>query len=287
MKTALWIVMAAALVATVSCGDIESSDDDTASDADSDSDTDTDADTDTDSDTDTDADTDPGCTWTWFPLSLDGPEPMGTVHHDAVWMPEYGKMLVQGGIPDHETYMSMYDPVADTWESTTGCNNGDRPGIVWTGEYELKWANNGFYNPFTDTCGGIPSGGAAPTVDRWFTTVWTGTEMIVWGGGDSGTNTGARYLPGDPDPGAGSWTATSTGSNCPSARNDHTAVWADGQMIVWGGAWARYEHRREIQSDDKYLANDLHRNELPARARWAYGSLDRKQNDSLGGSQTN
>jgi N-acetylneuraminic acid mutarotase len=160
---------------------------------------------------------------------------MGTVHHDAVWMEEYGKMLVAGGIPGHETYMSMYDPVADTWESTTGCNNGDRPGIVWTGEYELKWANNGYYDPFTDTCGGIPSGGAAPTVDRWFTTVWTGTEMIVWGGGDSGTNYGARYLPGDPDPGAGSWTATSTGTGCPWARAHHTAVWTDNEMIIWGG----------------------------------------------------
>ena len=75
----------------------------------------------------------------------------------------------------------------------------------------------------------------APTGRYWHTAVWTGTEMIVWGGnlgGTTSTNTGGRY-----NPSTDSWTATST-TNAPAARYDHTAVWAEGtvnRMIVWGG----------------------------------------------------
>src|SRR4029077_8717831 len=65
------------------------------------------------------------------------------------------------------------------------------------------------------------------------TAVWTGTEMIVWGGDDfpSGKffNTGARY-----NLVTGTWTATST-INAPSPRYSHTAVWTGSEMIVWGG----------------------------------------------------
>src|SRR5439155_15187742 len=60
--------------------------------------------------------------------------------------------------------------------------------------------------------------------------VWTGSEMIVWGGaGVVYLNTGGKY-----NPVTDSWTATSI-SNAPEARDFHTAVWTDGEMIVWGG----------------------------------------------------
>ena len=62
------------------------------------------------------------------------------------------------------------------------------------------------------------------------TAVWTGSEMIVWGGEFSGySNTGGRY-----NPSTDSWTATSL-TNAPSARDGHTAVWTGSEMIVWGG----------------------------------------------------
>ncbi|HKP05057.1 MAG TPA: hypothetical protein VJU77_17025 [Chthoniobacterales bacterium] len=72
---------------------------------------------------------------------------------------------------------------------------------------------------------------SAPTGRETHTAVWTGTEMIVWGGtGASGNvNTGGRY-----NPGADSWTATST-SNAPTPRQTHTAIWTGAKMIVWGG----------------------------------------------------
>ncbi len=62
------------------------------------------------------------------------------------------------------------------------------------------------------------------------TAVWTGSEMIVWGGFDAGvSNGGSRY-----DPATDVWTATST-VDAPSGRRDHTAVWTGSEMIVWGG----------------------------------------------------
>ncbi len=70
-----------------------------------------------------------------------------------------------------------------------------------------------------------------PSARSDHTAVWTGSEMIVWGGFD-GLNlltTGARY-----NPSMDSWTATST-TNAPSFRHYHTAVWTGSEMIVWGG----------------------------------------------------
>ncbi|WP_041068093.1 Kelch repeat-containing protein [Thiolapillus brandeum] len=71
----------------------------------------------------------------------------------------------------------------------------------------------------------VPSG-------RFFhTAVWTGSEMIVWGGDDGSStfNTGGRY-----DPSTDTWTATTT-TGAPVGRSSHTAVWTGSEMIVWGG----------------------------------------------------
>ena len=71
----------------------------------------------------------------------------------------------------------------------------------------------------------------APLGRSLHTAVWTGSEMIVWGGynGFDPFNTGGRY-----NASTDSWTATST-VNAPFARVGHTAVWTGIQMIVWGG----------------------------------------------------
>src|SRR5215831_12388433 len=71
----------------------------------------------------------------------------------------------------------------------------------------------------------------APTARSGHTAVWTGSEMIVWGGyNGSYLNTGGRY-----NPSTHSWTATST-TNAPDARSNYTAVWDGSEMIVWGGS---------------------------------------------------
>ena len=70
----------------------------------------------------------------------------------------------------------------------------------------------------------------APTGRYLHTAVWTGSEMIVWGGYDgSFLNTGGRY-----NPSTDSWIATST-TNAPVGRQNFTAVWTGSEMIVWGG----------------------------------------------------
>ncbi|WP_200891833.1 kelch repeat-containing protein, partial [Candidatus Brocadia sinica] len=84
----------------------------------------------------------------------------------------------------------------------------------------------GAWNP-TSTSG-------APSARHEHTAVWTGTEMIVWGGqgfssGSIWLYTGYRY-----NPSTDTWTSTTT-SGAPSGRSVHTAVWAGTQMIVWGG----------------------------------------------------
>ncbi len=71
----------------------------------------------------------------------------------------------------------------------------------------------------------------APTARIKHTAVWTGSNMLVWGGQDSGgvVNSGGIY-----DPVADTWSATAT-SGAPTARLAHTAVWTGAKMIVWGG----------------------------------------------------
>jgi hypothetical protein len=78
-----------------------------------------------------------------------------------------------------------------------------------------------------------PSTTNAPTGRDYHTAIWTGSEMIVWGGTDGNgnyLNSGGRY-----NPSTNSWTATST-IDVPDGRADHTAVWTGSEMIVWGGS---------------------------------------------------
>ncbi len=71
---------------------------------------------------------------------------------------------------------------------------------------------------------------SAPDPRSDHTAVWTGTEMIVWGGYNGGSlNVGGRY-----NPATDLWTETpSTGA--PASRDAHTAVWTGTEMIIWGG----------------------------------------------------
>ncbi len=92
--------------------------------------------------------------------------------------------------------------------------------------FQISYAQ---YNTWTPT-----STVDAPQGRGYFTTVWTGSKMIVWGGwnvfgGGGNLNTGGLY-----DPETNTWTATSL-VNAPTGRNIHCAVWTGTKMIVWGG----------------------------------------------------
>lgn len=109
--------------------------------------------------------------------------------------------------------------------------------IVWgglIGGVGTSLNTGGRYDPLTDGWTATATGVNVPAARASNTTVWTGAELIVWGGQDADSlpvNTGGRY-----DPSTDSWAATSTGASAPSARRGHSAVWTGGQMIVWAGA---------------------------------------------------
>jgi hypothetical protein len=102
-------------------------------------------------------------------------------------------------------------------------------GYFYDGSFHI-FNTGGRYNPRTDGWTATSTTNA-PTARSAHTAVWTGSEMIVWGGGDTVNylNTGGRY-----NLGTNSWRATST-TNAPSARILHTAIWTGSEMIVWGG----------------------------------------------------
>jgi N-acetylneuraminic acid mutarotase len=67
---------------------------------------------------------------------------------------------------------------------------------------------------------------------RECSTVWTGSEVLVWGGGDGVTDygDGGRY-----NPTSDTWTSISS-VGAPIPRRGHSAVWTGTKMIVWGGS---------------------------------------------------
>jgi hypothetical protein len=71
----------------------------------------------------------------------------------------------------------------------------------------------------------------APEARHTGTAVWTGSEMIIWGGANRNgdLNTGGRY-----NPALDTWTATTT-TNAPTARGSQSTVWTGSEIIIWGG----------------------------------------------------
>jgi N-acetylneuraminic acid mutarotase len=132
----------------------------------------------------------------------------------------------------------------DTWTATSlvSATNAASHTAVWTGSEMIVWGGfecsphcsylntGGRYNPSTDSWTATSTTNA-PRPRYGHTAVWTGTEMIVWGGIDSPDvlNTGGRY-----NPSTDRWTGTST-TGAPTERRYHTAVWTGSEMIVWGG----------------------------------------------------
>jgi len=71
-----------------------------------------------------------------------------------------------------------------------------------------------------------------PTGRENHTAIWTGSEMIIWGGRDQFGNwidSGARY-----DPVSDTWARLPL-FGTPAARQNHHAFWTGSEMIVWGG----------------------------------------------------
>jgi hypothetical protein len=185
-------------------------------------------------------------TWTSFTLST-------TIRRDhTAVVADTGEMIVWGGVTFPAGFLNTgvrYAPGSGTQSptSTTGAPTG-RAGhtaiaigsgptsamIVWGGiDASGRTNTGGIYSPSSNTWTSMSTIGA-PTARAFHTAVWTGTEMIVWGGevdaAGSVTNTGGRY-----NPSTNTWVALPT-SGAPTARKRHTAIWNGSDfMIVWGG----------------------------------------------------
>ncbi len=186
----------------------------------------------------------------WSPVSGFN-APAARTHHTAVWSGD--QMIVWGGNNGNAVANNSggrYDPINDSW---TPVSQSGAPSprydhtAVWTGEEMIVWGgytgaftfgtlgDGAKYDPLSDTWSPISSTNQpSPRTDH--TAVWTGTEMLVWGGAsctgcaNAELGTGGRY-----NPVTDTWTAISA-VNAPEARFNHSAVWTGSKMIVWGGA---------------------------------------------------
>lgn len=161
------------------------------------------------------------------------------------WGGEAGGFFGDGG---------FYDPVADTWELIPAADpqlaplDRFQPTIVWTGDFLLVWSGWNFvdgdaqgrapglvYDPAAGTwramsVDGAPNAGSA-SKDA---VVWTGAELIVWGGENPAdrhakTGTGAAY-----DPVNDRWRALPL-EGAPQARLHPVSAWTGTDFLVFGG----------------------------------------------------
>ncbi len=187
-----------------------------------------------------------GCTDdTWNPVK-GGRQPTGRARHTAIWTGS--EMIIWGGINGPaQGGGGRYNPATDTWTAVSSAASPASRYIhtaVWTGTEMIVWGGytgatgitntGGRYNPTSDAWNPTSIGANCPSAREYHTAVWTGSEMMIWGGDQysspSKLNSGGRY-----NPASDAWTWISNGTNCPSARTRHTAVWTGSEMVIWGG----------------------------------------------------
>jgi N-acetylneuraminic acid mutarotase len=191
----------------------------------------------------------------------------GRIYHSAIWT--YAEMIVWGGGSEHQFYNDggIYDPVKDQWRSVSEANAPSgrwAHAAVWTGNEMIVWGgrgsfapshnknDGGLYNPTTDTWRPMNTAGA-PAPRSQMAAVWTGEELIVWGGWADGGDclaTGASY-----NPRTDTWTPLPL-ENAPEARMEPAFVWTGRELVIWGGllqggirssgTGARYDPDRKI-----------------------------------------
>ncbi|CAG1008510.1 hypothetical protein ANRL4_03899 [Anaerolineae bacterium] len=184
----------------------------------------------------------------WLTTSMSN-RPESRVSHSAVWTGQ--EMIIWGGetgTPGTVNTGYRYNPKTDSWSpiTTTTAPAARRfHSAIWTGSEMIIWGgegsnsgptygNGGKYNPVADTW--LPITTTNAPIGRYLhAAVWTGSEMLVWGGDTVSpdvvpTNTGGRY-----DPVTDTWLPI-TVTNAPISRTLPIGVWAETQLLIWGGA---------------------------------------------------
>ncbi len=171
----------------------------------------------------------------------------GRQYHSAVWTGT--EMVIFGGYSSSGGYMAdaaAYNPTTDVWRTlpASGITGRQYSTAVWTGTQMLVFGGYSTSLPYSrndgaawdaasNTWSPIPAP-TSPTVTARYShsAVWTGSEMIVWGGYLASPGTyladGAAY-----NPTTKVWRTIAASPL--AGRYDHGAVFAGGKMIVFGG----------------------------------------------------
>jgi len=164
------------------------------------------------------------------------------------------EMVVAGGLASADGLASNAVPVTDgaAWDAATNTWHsiapmpttlpGGEPTAVWTGHEVLVWSSAPgtadskgrevvlAYNPTTNTWRTLPSSGLTSRAGA--IRVWTGHELVVWGGFNSdftvAYDDGARL-----DPTSDTWRRLPPAPV--PARGQATAVWSGREVLLWGG----------------------------------------------------
>lgn len=192
----------------------------------------------------------------WFPfasaaLNRNGPRVAWMDHELFVWggtNPIPNRVIAGGGV---------WNPTANSWRSLPARNTPAprlSPTAVWTGHEVFVW---GGFTPLEASLGGQGYAGSrsgaayVPADHRWtplpedsaipargnHSAIWTGSEMIVWGGTATMFQNGALNSGGRFNPKTGAWTPTSQRlpADTLPGRTGHAAFWTGQEMLVWGG----------------------------------------------------
>ena len=183
---------------------------------------------------------------TWQPISTTNAPAI--YNYTAIWTSR--EMIIWGYDIQIQQVGYRYDPITDIWQPISTVNapsSGWGHTAVWTGTEMIVWGGykydgpdylntGGRYDPITDTWQPT-SIECTPTGRTYHVSIWTGSEMIVWGGMDEGNLfTGGKY-----DPSPDSWLITDYVGQ-PTISSGMTAIWTGSEMIVWeGDNGARYQ----------------------------------------------
>lgn len=183
---------------------------------------------------------------TWHLLPDTG-APAGRVGAVAVWTG--AELVVWGGRNDGEILGDggVYDRSGNLWSALAPAEVAEpRFGAsgIWTGRQVILWGGRGNLGPLASGARLSVGGGSAPvwsavatlqapTARTGHTAVWTGQQMIVWGGKGAEAQDyradGASY-----DPAADKWTPLPT-DGAPGGRSGHAALWTGSEMLILGG----------------------------------------------------
>ncbi|MGI8916717.1 MAG: Kelch repeat-containing protein [Chloroflexota bacterium] len=178
----------------------------------------------------------------WRPLPSAG-APAARAVPIAVWTGT--AMLVWGGYGALPSAGAAYSPTTNTWAALPTAGQPPLPATyvgVWDGQSLLVWGGSMYGKSGTSTFARVGAS-FTPGSARWTPlpaansppaalfpqAIWTGHEMLIFGG------VGARDVPmGAYDPGAGTWRPLPAAGS-PSPRCNSSVLWSGRQLLVWGG----------------------------------------------------